>query len=595
MQMKDGFGSARALDWLTESEAAGRLLDHIVNLACSEVAGCTGAGLSLLRDGDTVTTAAATGEPARVLDGAQYRAGDGPCLQAIRSRAPVLVEDLASDPRWPAVSTEAQGVGLRSVLSLPLIADWQLYGAVNLYAPAAGVFDAAAYEPGLAIADQGAAQLRHLQLARAGGFPDEAGRLAAVRRYRILDTPPDGAFDRLCAMAARVCRTPIATVTIVDEDRIWFKARQGVDATETMRDPGLCASAILSDDPYVVTDAATDPRVLNNPLVRGELGLRFYAAAPIITGDGYRLGTVNVIDTAPRQASAEELATLQDLAGVAADELELRLSSLRTVGDERKQREQVQQDSTLLAELADTLRHNLLPPRLPAVPGVEIAAHYHPASPREIGGDFYDVFPVGGGNWKFVLGDMCGKGPNAAALASLVRYTLRSAAMINGDPVKDLYSLNETILLDAEGSQDSRFCTVVCARLEPADTGVRLIVADGGHPPVFVIRADGTVSDVKAGGTLVGALPEAKFTASRLHLRPGDVVVFYTDGITEARTRDGAQFGGDGLARALGGYAGQPAGSVIAGLQHLLASFDPPPGDDVALLALSVPAPEGHN
>jgi phosphoserine phosphatase RsbU/P len=128
----------------------------------------------------------------------------------------------------------------------------------------------------------------------------EAARLAAVRRYGILDTPPDSAFDRVARLAARLFATPIATVTIVDEQRIWFKARHGLDGvTEIAREPGLCASAILDDEPYLVTDARVDPRTLHHSLVHGELGLRFYAAAPIVTADDHRLGTVNVIDHAP--------------------------------------------------------------------------------------------------------------------------------------------------------------------------------------------------------------------------------------------------------------------------------------------------------
>ncbi len=160
---------------------------------------------------------------------------------------------------------------------------------------------------------------------------DEARRLAAVRRYDVLDTPPDGAFDRITALAARLCRVPISTITIVDEDRIWFRSSHGVEVEEIGRDAGLCASAILHDGPYVVADAASDPRTLAHPLVRGELGLRFYAAAPLMTEDGHRLGTLNIIDVEPRAVTDDELAHLQDLAAVVMDELELRRSARHAV------------------------------------------------------------------------------------------------------------------------------------------------------------------------------------------------------------------------------------------------------------------------
>lgn len=161
--------------------------------------------------------------------------------------------------------------------------------------------------------------------------PDEQARLEAIRRYDILDTPPDGAFDRVTALAARFCDVPIATITIVDEDRIWFKSAHGIEVQQIGRDPGLCASAIIHDEPHVVTDAIEDPRTLDNPLVRGELGLRFYAGIPLTTHDGYKLGTLNVIDVEPRQPTQDELDTLADLASVVMDELELRLAARRTI------------------------------------------------------------------------------------------------------------------------------------------------------------------------------------------------------------------------------------------------------------------------
>lgn len=160
---------------------------------------------------------------------------------------------------------------------------------------------------------------------------EEVRRLDAIRRYDILDTPPDGAFDRVTALAARICRTPISTITIVDHDRIWFKSTHGIEVQEIGRDPGLCASAVLQDEAWVVTNAAVDPRTLDNPLVCGELGLRFYVGVPLRTEDGYRLGTLNVIDVEERELTADQLASLHDLASVVMDELELRLAARRTI------------------------------------------------------------------------------------------------------------------------------------------------------------------------------------------------------------------------------------------------------------------------
>lgn len=158
---------------------------------------------------------------------------------------------------------------------------------------------------------------------------NEAERLAAVRRYDILDTPPDGAFDRVTRIAARLFDVPISIVSIVDTDRIWFKSHHGLDVTEIPRSPGLCASAILGNKPWVLRDASVDPRSLANPLVAGDFGLRFYVGVPLRTRDGFNLGTLCVIDHKPRPLSETEIDQLSDLAAIVMDELELRRAANR--------------------------------------------------------------------------------------------------------------------------------------------------------------------------------------------------------------------------------------------------------------------------
>ena len=132
---------------------------------------------------------------------------------------------------------------------------------------------------------------------------NEAERLKVLKEYDILDTPPDGSFDQFTSLAAKLLDVPVALVSLVDTDRIWFKSRYGMDVTQISLDPGLCASAILSDDIYLVEDAITDPRALTNPLVAGKFGLRFYAAAPLKIREGYNLGTFCVLDKKPRRFS----------------------------------------------------------------------------------------------------------------------------------------------------------------------------------------------------------------------------------------------------------------------------------------------------
>ena len=161
----------------------------------------------------------------------------------------------------------------------------------------------------------------------------EPERMAAVRRYDILDSPKDGAFDRITALAARRFGVPIAIISIVDEDRIWFKSRHGLEVEQIGRDPGLCASAILTDDPHILTDASTDPRSLANPLVAGEFGLRFYAGVPLTTHDGHNLGTLCVIDKEARPVDQSQIDDLKDLAAVVIDQMELQLAARRAVSE----------------------------------------------------------------------------------------------------------------------------------------------------------------------------------------------------------------------------------------------------------------------
>lgn len=161
---------------------------------------------------------------------------------------------------------------------------------------------------------------------------DEAERLAALRRYEILDTPPEPAFDRIVRLASHVLGAPISLVSLIDESRQWFKARRGIDASQTPRSMAFCAHAILSDDVLVVPDARADRRFADNPLVTGDPNIRFYAGAPLRTPEGHRLGTLCVIDRRPRDLDDEKRGLLADLSSLVVDELELRRVN-RVLGD----------------------------------------------------------------------------------------------------------------------------------------------------------------------------------------------------------------------------------------------------------------------
>ncbi len=164
----------------------------------------------------------------------------------------------------------------------------------------------------------------------------ERARLEAIERYAILDTPPDGAFDRITRLAAQIFDAPVAICSIIDHERIWFKSAHGLDGVaELPREPGLCSSAIERDEPYVVEDAVADPRSCGNSLVTGPFGLRFYVGIPLHTNDGHNLGTLCVVDRETRAADPAKVEMLASLAKIVIDELELRLAARRALLDTR--------------------------------------------------------------------------------------------------------------------------------------------------------------------------------------------------------------------------------------------------------------------
>src|SRR5262245_25851560 len=156
--------------------------------------------------------------------------------------------------------------------------------------------------------------------------PDEEQRMSALREYKILDTPPEAVYDDIAHVAAGVCDTPLALITLVDGTRNWFKARVGVDdeLTESPRDISFCGHAILRNEIFEVTDASMDDRFADNPLVAALPHIRFYAGAPLITPDGYKLGTVCAIDVRPRRLSEAQRDTLIALSRLVVRQLDRR-------------------------------------------------------------------------------------------------------------------------------------------------------------------------------------------------------------------------------------------------------------------------------
>jgi hypothetical protein len=234
------------------------------------------------------------------------------------------------------------------------------------------------------------------------------------------------------------------------------------------------------------------------------------------------------------------------------------------------------------ATLARTLRAALVPPPLPAIAGFDLGAAYRPAQETtQIGGDFYDLTPRPDGKWALSIGDVCGKGVDAAVLTGQVRQSLRTASLVTDDPVTALELLNETLLR----TDGTTFATAAYGLLAPGPERATLQLASGGHPPPFLLR-DGAVTALPVRGTLIGMLEEVSFAPAAVELRPEDVLLFYTDGAPEARGPAG-MLGTEPIVRLLadsGGLRAQAIADRI--LQLVMEHLHGWPHDDIALLSL---------
>lgn len=256
------------------------------------------------------------------------------------------------------------------------------------------------------------------------------------------------------------------------------------------------------------------------------------------------------------------------------------------------ERRRAEKERNRAITLARTLKQSLLPPALISPIGLTAAAHLHTASVDEVGGDFYDLFALSNDRSAFFIGDVCGKGVDAALVASMSRYTLRAAAVFDDDPVAVLQNLDTVLRREFRAIRWSHFCSVIFGVLTARGDGFEVRLAGGGHPPALLLRADGTVEKVTTeGGQAVGIFTDAHFASAEVVLHPGDTLVLYTDGVTEARTGRGAErFDDDG---ALFEFArthapATPAG-IVAAVRTLLTGLGSGVEDDAAVLALGVP------
>jgi PAS domain S-box-containing protein len=236
--------------------------------------------------------------------------------------------------------------------------------------------------------------------------------------------------------------------------------------------------------------------------------------------------------------------------------------------------------------IARTLQASLLPPALPDVPGFELAAAYRAAGEgADVGGDFYDVFSTAENLWYAVIGDVCGKGAEAAAVTAMARYTIRAAAVRRRSPAAILRLLSEAMLRQEEPESAGRFCTIACLQLDLSSTPARATVACGGHPLPAVLRAGGAVEELGVPGTLLGLVEDPELEDATGELYPGDTVVLYTDGLTEAGAPLHVMTPED-VGEVLGRAAGLPPQQVVDHAVAAALALQAEPRDDIAVVAL---------
>ncbi|HXE34394.1 MAG TPA: GAF domain-containing protein [Verrucomicrobiae bacterium] len=194
---------------------------------------------------------------------------------------------------------------------------------------------------------------------------NEPARLAALERYAILDTDPEDSFDDLTRLASFICKTPVALISLIDDNRQWFKSRVGVAVSETPREVAFCSTAILQSEIFVVPDALQDERFRNNPFVVADPHIRFYAGAPLINEDGYALGTICIVDQTPRELTPEQRDALKTLSRLVLAQMEFRRNLIllkealsdRTKAEHEREQELLKLQATLMRVLG--LRHSV--------------------------------------------------------------------------------------------------------------------------------------------------------------------------------------------------------------------------------------------
>jgi phosphoserine phosphatase RsbU/P len=362
---------------------------------------------------------------------------------------------------------------------------------------------------------------------------NDTERLEALHSLDLLDTLPEERFDRITRLLTLVFQVPMAFVSLVDDDRQWFKSSCGLSTPQTPRAVSFCGHAILSDQPMVVTDAAEDERFCDNPLVTGDPHIRFYAGHPLSGPGGHKVGSLCIADSRPRTLRGSELEALGEMARVVEREMGL----FEAV---HLQRDLIASQRHLNHELGQAARYvrSLLPE--PTDGAVRTRWRFEPSS--QLGGDCFGYGWIDPDHFAVYLLDVSGHGVGAALLSVSVANALRSRSLADTDfldPAAVLARLNDAFPMDRH---DEKYFTIWYGVFDRADR--RLTYASGGHPPALLLTGPTpeAARPVELGvkNFAVGMMPGVTFSSKSVPLGPFSKLYVFSDGVYEVHKPGGS-------------------------------------------------------
>jgi serine phosphatase RsbU (regulator of sigma subunit) len=563
------------------------VVDFVLGTGVGSLGGRTGSMCLLTPAGDELAIVAATGYPEDVLSAYGTFPLDAPlpASDAVRTGQPVYLESPEErDALYPALR------------HAPLVPD-QAYAIVRLavgQGPALGALVVGFPAPTSfseedrsfleALASQCAIALERARLyeeaeraqRRMAFLADISGFLAG-----LLD--PEAALNTVASLAVPDLADWCA-IHLVERGRT--VAQVAPATTDTDRHAALLEGGVLGTAHVLATGTAE----VHDDLSRGRPGGPRFGAAFVLPlkARGRVLGTLSLVNELGRPLGEDDIVLARELAARAA----VALDTARLFNER--------------SQVARRLQDSLLPPTLPSIPGLELGARYRAAGEGlDVGGDFYDAFPVGirgpnviGSRWMLAVGDVRGQGVEAAAVTGLARHTIRSAAIAGLSPREIMAHLNDVLLRHeaerAAGAPDDwetsepRFLTVLLVAVELTARGAETVVCAAGHPLPLLRRADGTVTPAGKPGGLVGIVPEIDLTDTPVLLEPGDALVCFTDGVIERH--EGGRFVGEtGIARAIAGGRDLDAAGLARLVEATAVGFgEGEPEDDMAVLVVRV-------